>query len=107
MIEAEVTRKKLVHEVNQVVSDAEKLLKSVESTGDDKAQALRRAIEENLRSARTRLGELQANALRTGRDAARATDDYVHRKPWQSVAAAAGVGAFVGVVLGLIVSRGR
>jgi ElaB/YqjD/DUF883 family membrane-anchored ribosome-binding protein len=35
------------------------------------------------------------------RDAARATDDYVHDNPWQAI----GVAAAVGFLVGLVISR--
>jgi len=39
------------------------------------------------------------------RAAARATDEYVHENPWQSIGVAARVGAALGVVIGALLSR--
>ena len=51
--------------------------------------------------AKDRLADAEAAIVDTGKKAVRATDDYVHENPWQSVGVAAGV-AFL---LGLLVSR--
>jgi ElaB/YqjD/DUF883 family membrane-anchored ribosome-binding protein len=52
--------------------------------------------------AKVRIAELQAEALAKARAAGQATDAYVHANPWQAVA----IGAFAGLVLGLLLSRG-
>jgi len=104
---AEATREKLMQDVTQVVSDTEQLLKTVGTAGNEKAQTLRTGIEDNLRSAKARMKEMQQGALQTGREAVRATDEYVHSHPWQSVAWAAGAGAVAGLVIGLLLNRDR
>jgi ElaB/YqjD/DUF883 family membrane-anchored ribosome-binding protein len=88
-----------------VVTDTEQLLKSVSAVGGEKAQALRATIEENLKSARERLTQLEEAALVRTRAAAKATDEYVHGHPWQSIAIAAGIAAILGVVVGLLLNR--
>jgi ElaB/YqjD/DUF883 family membrane-anchored ribosome-binding protein len=105
MTEAQMTRESLMKDVKEVVADTEELLKSVGATGSEKVQALRAGIEQNLRSAKSRLRDLEQDARQRGRKAVRATDDYVHENPWQSMAAAAGVGAVVGVLVGLLLNR--
>jgi len=45
--------------------------------------------------------DAQDAMLEHGRRAARATDDYVHDKPWQAIAAA-GIG---GLLLGVLIAR--
>jgi ElaB/YqjD/DUF883 family membrane-anchored ribosome-binding protein len=99
-------RDKLVQDFNTVISDTEQLLKSMASTGGEKAAALRATVEENLRVARDRLRALEQTALEKGRVAAQYTDEYVRGNPWQSVGYAAGVGLAVGLVLGLLLGRG-
>ncbi len=37
------------------------------------------------------------------REAAKATDEYVHDNPWKAV----GIGAAVGVIVGMLIGRGR
>jgi ElaB/YqjD/DUF883 family membrane-anchored ribosome-binding protein len=100
-------KEKLLQDFNEVVADAEQLLKSVAASGGDKAQALRQNVEEKLEVARKRLAEIEREVVAQARAAARNADDYVHHKPWQAVGIAAGVGALVGVLLGLLLNRSR
>src|SRR5688572_19276752 len=95
MTDAQVAKDKLLHDFNEVVADTEQLLKSAASAGGEKAQALRASVEHSLKAARERLQELEHDAEKRARAAARATDAYVHGHPWQSIAIAAGVSAVV------------
>jgi len=55
-----------------------------------------------LQVAKVRIAELQAEAVAKARAAGQATDAYVRANPWEAVA----MGAFAGLVLGLLLSRG-
>ena len=65
----------------------------------DGARDLRAQVEAKLLAAKLRLQEMQGDAVDRARDAARATDDYVHDNPWQAVGAAAAVGFVVGMLM--------
>nr|WP_269466328.1 DUF883 domain-containing protein [Pandoraea vervacti] len=54
-----------------------------------------------LEQAREKASDLQVVVVEKSRQAARATDDYVHDHPWQ----AAAVGTGIGVVIGLLLNR--
>lgn len=99
----EVTKEKLMHDLSVVVSDAEELLRATASHASEKMPAIRARIQENLASAKERLEAAQHKAIEKTRAAAKATDDYVHENPWKSVGIAAGVG----LVIGMLISRGR
>ena len=101
----QVAREKLLHDFNEVVSDTEQLLKSVAASGNEKSQALRTNVEQSLKLAKDRLREIQEEAVDRTRAAAKATDEYVHDHPWQSLAVVAGISAVIGVVLGLLLNR--
>ncbi|HXZ48830.1 MAG TPA: DUF883 family protein [Usitatibacter sp.] len=105
MTEVQVAREKLLQDFNDVVADTEQLLKSVSSAGGEKTQALRASVEQNLKLAKERLQQIERAAVDRSRMAAKATDEYVHMHPWQSIAIAAGAGATVGIVLGLLLNR--
>jgi ElaB/YqjD/DUF883 family membrane-anchored ribosome-binding protein len=105
MTDTQVAKDKLVNDFNAVVSDTEQLLKSVASAGGERTQALRANVEQNLRLAKERLNEFQDAAVQRTRAAAKATDEYVHTNPWQSIAIAAGLGAIIGIVVGLLLNR--
>ncbi len=105
MADAQAAREKLLEDVSAVLADSEQLLKAMASAGGEKAQALRGDLERKLAMARERLDEIEEVALARTREAAKQADEYVHEHPWQSIAVAAGMGAAVGVVLGLILNR--
>ena len=105
MNEAKVAKEKLLQDFNEVVSDTEQLLKSVASAGGEKTQALRTSVEQNLKLAKERLNQFEHAAVERTRAAAKATDEYVHTNPWQSIAIAAGFGAILGIVVGLLLNR--
>lgn len=105
MTDVQVTKDKPMQDFNEVVIDTEKLLKSVQSASGEKAQALRATIEQNVKAARERLGQLEAAAAERARATARRTDEYVHVHPWQSIAIGAGIAALIGAVVGLLLNR--
>ena len=98
---------KLVQDFNEVVADAEQLLKAVASAGGDKAQALRADVEVSLQAARERLAVLQREAIARTKAVAQSTDAYVRENPWRAVGIAAGVATAVGLLLGLLINRSR
>ena len=94
-------REKLAQDLKIVISDAEDLLRASASQAGEKAAAARDGIEDSLRQAKAKLAEAEDILLDRGKQAARATDEYVHDHPWQAVGIAAGVG----LVIGLLISR--
>ncbi|MEO8849231.1 MAG: DUF883 family protein, partial [Casimicrobiaceae bacterium] len=83
------------------LTEAEDMLKKASSETGDRARDLRAQVEAKLLAAKLRLQEMQGEAADRARDAARATDDYVHDNPWQAV----GVGAAVGFLVGMLIAR--
>ncbi|MGZ5036157.1 MAG: DUF883 family protein [Usitatibacter sp.] len=101
----DATKDKLVEDFNSVVSDTEELLKTVAATGGEKTHALRASVERNLKLARERLLAIEQAAAEKARATAKATDEYVHVHPWQSIGIAAAVGALFGIVVGILLNR--
>jgi ElaB/YqjD/DUF883 family membrane-anchored ribosome-binding protein len=101
----DVTKEKLIEDFNAVIADTEQLLKSVAATGGEKASALRSGVEQNLKVAKERLQHLEQAAAEKMRATAKATDQYVHVNPWQSIGIAAGISAIIGIVVGLLLNR--
>ena len=60
----------------------------------------RSLLAENLRAARLKLEDVDAAIRDKAREAARATDDYVHENPWRSIGVAAGAGLVIGLLIG-------
>jgi ElaB/YqjD/DUF883 family membrane-anchored ribosome-binding protein len=84
-----------------VVADAEALLKATASQGDAKFTELRNKAEESLKVVKARLLQGQEELLARTREAAKATDTYVHDNPWKAI----GVAASFGLVIGLLIGR--
>ncbi len=99
--ENDETRDKLMSDLKMVIHDAEDLLKN---TGHQTGESFKNAkakFESTLANAKTQLKSLEETVVYKAKDAALATDRYVKDHPWQSV----GLGACVGLIIGLLISR--
>ena len=85
--------------MRQIVDDAEQLLDSAASSGDQRLGAMRRKFETQLRRMRLQLDAFEDSAAHEARLVARATDRAVRDHPYRAVAAAAAIGLLVGVLL--------
>lgn len=103
VVEGGVSKEKLMQDLRVVVADAEELLRATAGQAGDKMAAARERIQENLAAAKVRLAEAEQAIVAKTKAAARATDEYVHENPWKSVGIAAGVG----LIIGMLISRGR
>jgi ElaB/YqjD/DUF883 family membrane-anchored ribosome-binding protein len=101
--QGEISKEKLMQDLQLVVSDAEELLRATAGQAGEKVSAARERIQDSLSTARARLADAEEAMLEKTRQAARATDEYVHENPWRAVGIAAGVG----LVVGMLISRGR
>ena len=102
-VQGDISKEKLIQDLQLVVTDAEELLRATAGQAGEKVSAARERIQDSLEAARARLVVAQEAALEKTREAARATDEYVNDNPWRAVGIAAGVG----LVVGLLISRGR
>ena len=96
----EATKDKLIADFKVVVADTEELLKLTAGQAGDKVAEVRGRLSEHLAGAKTRLADLEVAVLERTKKVARATDDYVHEHPWQSVGAAAGIAFLLGLLIG-------
>ena len=88
-------------DVRKAISGAEDMLTQAARATGEKAAELRSQALNQLKALRERMNDAQATAIRQGKAAALATDEYVHENPWRSIVAAASIG----VVVGLLISR--
>ena len=95
------SRDKLVQDLKIVISDAEDLLRATASTAGEKVVAAREKVRDSLDRAKVKLAEVEDVLNDSGKQAARATDEYVHENPWRAVGIAAGIG----VIIGMLISR--
>jgi ElaB/YqjD/DUF883 family membrane-anchored ribosome-binding protein len=96
----EVTSEQLVADFKVVVADAEALLKATAGQGGEKLAEVRAKAEESLRVVKARMVDAQAALILRTKEAAKATDVYVHDNPWQSIGVAAGLGLLIGWLMG-------
>lgn len=95
-----VTKEQLISDFKVVIADAEALIRATANQGGEAVVNLRAKAEESLAAAKVKLADAQDALVEKGRVAAKATDDYVHEKPWHAVGIAAGVGLVVGLLIG-------
>src|SRR5437667_12554527 len=95
----ESSRDKLVDEFSSVLNEAEDMLKRAANETGEKAKDLRAQVEAKLLAAKLQLQELQGMAADRAKEAARATDDFVHDHPWQVIGIAAGIGFIAGLLM--------
>jgi ElaB/YqjD/DUF883 family membrane-anchored ribosome-binding protein len=97
----ETSKEQLVNDFKIVVADAEALLKATASQSGEKLAEVRARAEKSLKVAKAGLADTQAAVITKTKEAAKATDAYVHDHPWKSV----GTAAAIGVVIGLLIGR--
>ena len=102
-VEGDVSKEKLMRDLRVVVTDAEELLRATAGQAGEKVAVARERIQENLAAAKARLVVAEEAVVAKTKQAARATDEYVHENPWRAV----GIGAGVGLIIGMLISRGR
>lgn len=96
-----VSSEKIVADLKVLIADSEELLRASAGQAGEKIAAARERIQASLASMRVRLAEAEKVVLQKTKEAAKATDTYVHEHPWKAVGIAAGIG----FVLGLLISR--
>ena len=90
------SKEKLAADLRVVIADAEDLLKATAAQQGERISAVRSRVEESLDAAKSWVVELEQAAEEKAKEAAKATDVYVHENPWQAVAIAAGMGFVFG-----------
>jgi len=98
---AAASKKKLMEDLRLVVADAEELLRATASQAGEGAVVARARIQESLQVVKGRLSAAEAAVIERTRQAAKATDQYVHDNPWQSI----GISACAGVIVGMLIAR--
>ncbi|HBT5026711.1 TPA: YqjD family protein [Klebsiella pneumoniae] len=88
-------------ELKTLADTLEEVLNSSADKSKEEMGKLRSKAESALKESRARLGETSEAILRQTRETAARADDYVRKNPWTGV----GIGAAVGLVLGVLLSR--
>ena len=87
------TTEKLVGDVKVLASDVEELLKATATQTSEKVAEARVRAQAAIARART-------IAVEQGKEAARATDQYVRQNPWSAIGISAGIGLLIGLLIG-------
>jgi ElaB/YqjD/DUF883 family membrane-anchored ribosome-binding protein len=95
-------RDQLMNDLKSVIQDAESWLRNSSLTGED-LKAAKEKFERTIAGAKADLVHYQEVVVEKTKEAAKATDEYVHENPWRSIA----IGAGVGLLLGVAISRSR
>jgi ElaB/YqjD/DUF883 family membrane-anchored ribosome-binding protein len=89
----------VAREVQNVVSEAQELLKSVKDESANRLGEARAKVVAQFDAARDKFGEIQASAAEGANVAMTRTDTYVRSNPWRAVGIAAAAGALIGFIL--------
>ncbi|WP_313704769.1 DUF883 family protein [Massilia sp.] len=92
-------RDQLMADLKTVIHDAEAWLRHGSQLTGDELKAAKEKFERTLGAAKEGLVNLEV--VEKTKVAARATDEYVKENPWKAV----GLGAAVGVVIGMLIAR--
>lgn len=95
------TKDRLAHNLQELVEEANHLLKNAASSGDQQLEVARAKLETQLRRLRHQVDELQLGIARQARQAVQNTDRAAHSHPY----AAMGLAALAGALLGVFVAH--
>ena len=92
---------KVVNDFKAIVSDAEALLQATAHVPGESFATERAKFSERLQHAKTQLVEAEQRVVEKARQAATATDHYVHESPWTAV----GIAAAAGILIGFLTAK--
>jgi ElaB/YqjD/DUF883 family membrane-anchored ribosome-binding protein len=89
----------ITRDIQNVVTDAQELLKTVQSEGESKLADVKTKVQAKLDNAKQMLSELQTTVQDGAKAAMDTTDAYVRSNPWRAVGISAAVGALIGFLI--------
>ena len=96
----DASKEQLIADFKTVIQDAEALIKATASQGGEALASVRAKAAASLAQARTRLADVDAEVLVRAKEAAKATDVYVHENPWKAIGISASIALLVGFIMG-------
>ncbi len=88
-------------EFRKFIGDIEDLVKSMTSLSGDELGKAKQKIASRVSAAKSQVEEIGGSVTEKAKQAATATNEYVNEEPWKAI----GIGAAVGFLLGVIVTR--
>ena len=98
--DSSVSKEKIKGDLKAVLSDMDDYLRATASQTGEKIGAIRERLQEQMYKAKERLADTTEIVVDKTKEAAKATDEYVHDNPWRAVGIAAGVGLIIGMLIG-------
>ena len=95
-----ISKDKIKSDLKTVLSDMDDYLRATASQTGEKIGAIRERLQEHMHRAKDRLADTKEIVVDKTKEAAKATDEYVHDNPWHAVGIAAGVGLIIGMLIG-------
>lgn len=95
------TNEELRAELKSLADTLESVLNTAESKSKEEVDSLKKKAQAALENSRTRLAEGKEQVVLQTKEIAGKADNYVRENPWTGV----GIGAAVGVVLGVLLAR--
>lgn len=89
----------IARDIQNVVTDAQELLKTVQAEGGNRLTEVKTKVQTQLDAARQSLTELQSTVQAGAKHAMDSTDAYVRTNPWRAVGISAGIGALIGILI--------
>jgi ElaB/YqjD/DUF883 family membrane-anchored ribosome-binding protein len=100
-MQSRVQANQVGRDVQNVVSEAQELLKTVKEEGASKLDEVKARVSDQYDAAREKFGEIQSTVTGGAKVAMTSTDDYVRSNPWRAV----GIAAATGAIIGFLASR--
>lgn len=91
----------LIGEFKALMADAEALIQATEGQHEGAIGSIRSKALETLAGAKESIAVIEGQLVDKAKAVAEGADEFVHRKPWESVGIAAGLG----LLIGLLISR--
>jgi len=89
----------IARDIQNVVSDAQELLRTVQTEGQSKLTEVKGQVQAKLDNAKQMLGQLGTQVQDGAKQAMDTTDKYVRANPWRAVGVSAAVGALIGFLI--------
>lgn len=89
----------LISEFKSLMADAEALIHATEDHADGTLGSIRSKALQTLSNAKESLSGIEGQLSDKAKLAASSADDFVHRKPWEAVGVAAGLGLLIGLLI--------
>ena len=95
----ENSKEQLISDFKALIADAEALIEATAGNSNDSVKSIRAQAADSLASAKINLEDAQGRLVEKAKDIADNADDYIHKKPWEAIGVAAGLGLLIGLLV--------